>query len=240
VREVSRGWTWKRLETPGWKLLMADHVVVRGDVPVADLRAAAAYLEEFHAVLRETIGGDVSDLMFSARVFSDPRDFHLYASVAGAANAESLYDPRSAELALCLDRSRGRGGLARTLAHEFTHEYMDRVWKRTAPLWFAEGMAEYFANFEVREGRVRPGALDEEALLRLREAGTPSLRRLLRLGREEFYGPDFPILYAQAWAFVHYLFARRDGLIDLLLRGSPLEGIDALEEGWREYLGTLE
>lgn len=40
---------------------------------------------------------------------------------------------------------------------------MDRVWKRTGPLWFAEGVAEYFANFSVRDGRAVPGAVDHRA-----------------------------------------------------------------------------
>ena len=55
---------------------------------------------------------------------------------------------------VCLEGDPSPAWLQKTLAHEFAHEYMDRVWKRTDPLWFAEGVAEYFANFAVRDGRL--------------------------------------------------------------------------------------
>ncbi len=240
VRAASRGWEWKALETPGWKILLSDNFALRGDVPVDDLRRAAAWLEEFLRMLRASIGGDPSGMRFSVRIFAEPADFRRYAVLAGAANAESFYDPRSLEVVICQDAARGRPALQRTLAHEFAHEYMDRVWGRTDPLWFAEGMAEYFANFATREGRVHAGAVDGPALRLLSEGPTVPLSRLVRLKRDVFYGEGFPLLYAQAWSFVHYLFSRKDGLIDLLLRGGSLEDLDVLEKGWQEHLKTLK
>src|SRR5882672_11915697 len=73
IREASRGWEWKSLETPGWKLLMTPSFVVRGDVPVDDLRTVGATLEEFLRMARAALGGDDSGLMFSARVFAGAR-----------------------------------------------------------------------------------------------------------------------------------------------------------------------
>ncbi len=239
VRQASRAWEWKNLETPGWKILSADRAVLRGDVSVDSLRTAGAYLEAFFRMLQEALGGDASGIMFSARVFADPRDFRRYAVCAGAPQAESFYDPRTAELVVCWDGSRDLPWLQKTLAHEFTHAYMDRVWGRTEPLWFAEGMAEYFSNFAVREGRLGPGALDRRALLLLRLDDPVPLRRFVRLGRDEMYGATFPLLYAQAWSFVHYLCSRQDGVVDLLLRGRTPENLDELEKGWKEHLDKL-
>lgn len=240
VRATSRAWPWKPLETPGWKILMGDHFVLRGDVAIDDLRASGAYLEEFLRSIQGAIGGDAKDIMFSIRIFRDPRDFRRYAALAGAANAESYYDPRTQEVVICLDPARGRLGLQKTLAHEFAHEYMDRVFGCTSPLWFAEGMAEYFASFAVREGRVEPGAMDREAVRRVSLGAPEPLERFLAMTREDFYGHAFPLLYAQAWSLVHYLFSRGDGTIDLLLRGEKLEGVDEIEKGWRCHLEALE
>lgn len=239
VRERSRRWECKPLESPGWKLLRSDRAVLRGDVSPDALRASAAYAEAFLDMLSATLGGDASGIVFSLRLFADERDFRRYACRVGAANAESFYDPRTAEVVLCPDRARGEAWLQRTLAHELTHAYMDRVWKRTGPLWFAEGIAEYFSNFSVREGRVCPGAVDRRALLLVRLEEVPPLERLMGLGREEMYGPEFPARYAQAWSFVHYLFSRGDGLVDLLLRGGKLENLEELERGWKEHLARL-
>lgn len=240
VREASRGWEWKNLETPGWKLLMTPSFVVRGDVPVEDLRTVGAHLEEFLRMARSCLGGDDSGLMFSARVFSSVRDFRRYAARLGAPNAESFYDPRSAELVICLEGPPQPSWLQKTLAHEFAHEYMDRVWQRTGPLWFAEGVAEYFANFTVSEGRARPGAVDRRAVLLLSLEEPMPLEKFLGLGREEMYGVLYARHYAQAWAFVHYLFSRNDGVIDLLLRGSEPPNLAELEKGWRKHLSELK
>ena len=240
VREASRGWEWKNLETPGWKLLMTPSFVVRGDVPIDDLRTVGAHLEEFLRMAKDCLGGDDSGLMFSARVFASTRDFRRYAARAGAANAESFYDPRSAELVLCLEGPPPPSWLQKTLAHEFAHEYMDRVWKRTEPLWFAEGVAEYFANFAVRGGRACPGAVDRRAVLLLQIDEPMPLAKFLKLGRDEMYGLRFAHRYAQAWSFVHYLFSRDDGVIDLLLRGAQVPNVEALEQGWRKHLTELK
>ena len=239
VRTAAKGWEWRRLESPRWKILSSDHFALRGDVPIDDLRAAATYLEEFYRMLQKAVGGSPKGIKFSVRIFRDPADFRRYASRAGAPNAESFYCPRTREVVLFLDPQRGRPGLQRTLAHEFVHGYMDLVWDKTSPLWFAEGMAEYFSHFEVREGRAQPGAVDRRAMLLLAIEPPVPLKEFTRLGRSEFYGIRFVHLYAQAWAFVHYLFSREDGLIDLLLRGKGVVDPDALEEDWKTYLETL-
>lgn len=239
VRERSKGWEWKPLETSGWKILMAEHAVIRGDAPLETLRMSGAYLEAYRDMLIDSLGGDVEGLMFSARVFADPREFRAYASILGAPNAESLYDPRTREVVICHDPAKGTSWLRRTLAHEFTHAYMDRVFRRTDPLWLCEGLAEYFANFDVRDGRLVPGLVDRRALLLLSLEEPLPLRRFLRLRRDEMYGPSFPSHYAQAWSIAHHLMSRRDGTIDLLLRGEPVQDLDELEKSWREHLKKL-
>lgn len=240
VREAARGWTWKRMETPGWKVLSAGRFVVRGDVPVGELRRCGAYLGEFLRMMEASLGGEAKDAAFAARVFADPDAFRLFAARRGAANAESFYDPRIAELVICLEPERGDDWLRRTLAHEFAHAYMDRVWDCRGPLWFAEGMAEYFSGFTVREGRAVPGAVDRRALLLLRLDGTMPLEKYFALGRGEMYGVGFAKLYAQAWSLVHYLAAEDPETIDLLLRGGRLAEVEELEGRWLKYLETVD
>ena len=239
VRERSKDWTWKALESDGWKLLLADHAVRRGDAPLETLRTSGAYLEAYREMLMTSLGGNAEDVVFSARIFRDPREFRAYASILGASNAESLYDPRTQEIVICHEPEKGTSWLRRTLAHEFTHAYMDRVFQRTEPLWFCEGLAEYFSNFDVHEGRLRPGRVDRRALLLLSLEEPRPLRQFLRLRREDMYGPSFAVHYAQAWSLAHHLMSRGDGVIDLLLRGESLEDLDGLEGEWRKHLAKL-
>jgi hypothetical protein len=213
--------------------------VIRGDAPVETLRAAGVYLGAFREMLAGSLKGDAEGVMFSARVFGDPREFRAYASVLGAPSAESLYDPRTQEIVVCHEPAKGPAWLQRTLAHEFTHAYMDRVWRRTDPLWLCEGLAEYFSNYDVENGRLVPGRVDRRALLLLSLEEPTPLRRFLRLRRDEMYGPAFPVHYAQAWSLAHHLMSRKDGMMDLLLRGDPVRDLDELERGWREHLSRI-
>ncbi|HEX7898601.1 MAG TPA: DUF1570 domain-containing protein [Planctomycetota bacterium] len=239
VRERSKGWEWKPLESSGWKILMAEHVAIRGDAPLEALRTSGAYLEAYREMLRAGLGGDAEGIMFSLRVFADPREFRAYASILGAPNAESLYDPRTQEVVICHEPAKGPSWLRRTLAHEFTHAYMDRVFRRVEPLWLCEGLAEYFSNFEVLEGRLVPGRVDRRAVLLLSLEAPLPLARFLRLRRDEMYGPAFPSHYAQAWSLAHHLMSRRDGTMDLLLRGDPVQDLEELEKDWKIHLKKL-
>lgn len=241
LQKGTQAWEWKDLDAPGWKILIADHVVLRGDVSVELLRTIGAQVETYLGILREAIGGGSSEIMFNVRVFGDPKEFRKFATSANAANAEAYYDPRTRELVLDVDGSRGDEWLERTVAHEFTHAYMDRIFNVISPLWFAEGMAEYFTNLQVgRGGRLHPGALNEKGLgiLSVNMKDLLPLNKFVALGRDVFYGMEFHLLYAQAWMFTRFLFDRHPDLI-----GSMLErkGIDAgtLEEEWNVYLSGM-
>lgn len=241
LKEMASAWEWKESEAPGWKVLLGDHVVLHGNVSVDLLRVIGAQVETYLGVLRATIGGDPSNVMFSVRVFGKPKEFRRFATLANAANAEAYYDPRSTELVLDVDGSRGDEWLERTVAHEFTHAYMDRIFNVISPVWFAEGMAEYFTNLKVgQDGRLYPGALNEKGLgiLDVNRGDLLPLNTFTDLKRDVFYGMDFFVLYAQAWMFIRFLFDRHPDLIRALLNR---KGIDtgALEGEWNGYLSIV-
>ena len=92
----------------------------------------------------------------------------------------------------------------------------------------------------MRGGRLIPGAVDREALALLRLEGPLPLGAFLKSGREEMYGASFRLRYAEGWSFVHYLFSRNDGTVDLLLRGGSLQKPQELEQGWKKHLQDME
>ena len=85
-----------------------------------------------------------------------------------------------------------------------------------------------------------PWGAARRALLLLSLEEPMSLEKFLGLGREEMYGVLYARHYAHAWSFVHYLFSRNDGVIDLLLRGSEPPNVEELEKGWRKHLSELK
>ncbi len=92
---------------------------------------------------------------------------------------------------------------AHTVRHEGFHQFLDQL-APTAPVWFHEGMAEYYSSAEKLQGRWNPGYAYPHHLAILLERGTIPLSRLLRLESGAFMR-DAALHYAQAWAFVHLL-----------------------------------
>jgi hypothetical protein len=208
-------------------------------VGVDELRRAGAILEAFWEAAVERLGGDAEGHRFSVRIYRARADFRAYAAALGAPNAESLYDPRQSEIVLCTADVPGPSWLPRTLGHEFAHAYMDRVWRRTGPLWLAEGVAEYFANFKVKGGRVEPGAPDARALLLLEIDPPAPLGEFLRYGREEMYGIAYAHRYAQAWSLVHHLFSSPGAIRRALESGEAPGDLSSLERDWTAHLVRL-
>lgn len=239
IRALARGWPWRRMDIPDWKELVSVHAILQGDVGIDDLRKVAVYLETFRDAAQRLLGGALEGRPLRARLYRSRTDYLRYAHALGGGYSESLYDPRNREIVACLEDGHEELRLVRILAHEYAHAWMDRALDRREPLWLAEGVAEYFSNFTVAEGRLVPGAADRRALLLLEVDPPEPLADFLRLGRQEMYGIRYAHRYAQAWSFVHYLFTSKPEVADLLLRGGAPPELAALEGGWREHLRRL-
>ncbi len=92
--------------------------------------------------------------------------------------------------------------------HEYSHFLLNNAFAH-APLWFNEGLAEYFSTFEVTNGGRRAlvgKPIDRHvALLRERRLKLSELFAIAP-GSKEYTqeGLQRELLYAQSWALVHY------------------------------------
>lgn len=97
--------------------------------------------------------------------------------------------------------------LRRVIFHEGTHWFMSSF-DEYQPVWVAEGLAEVFSTFEVEKGKAKWGSPIGEHVMVLRELDRLPLAQLLATGQGElFHGNSIKtgIVYAESWAFVHYL-----------------------------------
>ena len=78
----------------------------------------------------------------------------------GASNAMSYYDPSTKDVVMWFDHTMTHDQLQALIAHELTHAYMDIVNECRGPLWFQEGMAEYFQHFTWTGSQLEPGAIN--------------------------------------------------------------------------------
>jgi len=228
---------WKRLDTPNF--------VVIGNVGAGDLRDTARQFEAFRETLGRLLGKGVTGsavptLVF---VFASDRDFApyklLYNGKPIAMSGVCMPGPDLNQIAMIRFSDEVA---ARVLFHEYTHELLANVF-RGAPVWFSEGLAEYYSTFEMRDDgrRALIGKPIASHVARLREGALLPIDTLIAVG------PDSPLynesdrrsmFYAESWALVHYLVtddARRAQLIRYLgllsQGGRPVEA-------WRQVFGT--
>lgn len=213
-------------------------ITVYGDLKHDDMRAVAVYALEFEEMLLRSIGGKPRNIPYYLRFYGDQREFRRHAALSGAANAMSFYDPRNRSIVMWFDDTMSHYDLQALVAHEFTHAYMDIVFDCCSPLWFAEGMAEYFQNFTWVKDHAVPGALNEEQLRLLRDDSYMDIDDFVLLGRDSFYGPRFKPLYAQAWTVVHFLFEYEPEKIQELLRRARVNVV-GLNDEWSTHLQAM-
>ena len=147
-----------------------------------------------------------------------------------------------------------RAGIDRIVFHELAHSFL-RNTIPGAPLWFNEGIAEYYSTFDARGVTVEIGRPITDHVLWLREKKMIPLAELFAI---DMKSPAYNernragVFYAQSWALVHYLLAgnseRREQLpklVSLLMSGRSADeavrgafGIDVamLEIELRRYV----
>ncbi len=136
--------------------------------------------------------------------------------------------------------------------HSFTHENYPGV-----PVWFDEGLAEYYSTFAIVGAEARVGLLVVPHLDWLRAGNWLPLDELLRVDHTSALYHETErtgTFYAQSWLLVHYLMSdpersRQLGrLLDGLAAAEPLEealatafgagAVPALERVLRRYLDS--
>lgn len=98
----------------------------------------------------------------------------------------------------------------RTIFHEYVHLLIENTMGSAVPLWFNEGLAEYYSTFDIMEGdrKVILGDLVRSHVLYLREKKLLPLRLLFTVDYKSPYyneGSKMNIFYAESWMLMHYL-----------------------------------
>ena len=98
----------------------------------------------------------------------------------------------------------------RTIFHEYVHLLVENTMGGTVPLWFNEGLAEYYSTFDITDEnrKVILGDLVRNHVLYLREQKLLPLRTLFAVDYKSPYyneGNKMNIFYAESWMLMHYL-----------------------------------
>jgi tetratricopeptide (TPR) repeat protein len=145
----------------------------------------------------------------------------------------------------------------RVIFHEYVHLLVNNSMGTTVPLWFNEGLAEYYSTFDMKdERRVLLGNLIPGHMIYLRRNEFLPLRTLFAVDyKSPYYNESnkMNIFYAESWMFMHYLMqADREQhrpqltrFVELLRAGTGIDdafqqafqcSVEAVEKDFRAYV----
>jgi tetratricopeptide (TPR) repeat protein len=99
-------------------------------------------------------------------------------------------------------------GVNHVVYHELTHYFLRNTLPAGVPLWFNEGLAEFYSTVTADTGSVDVGRPLEQHVLWLRNQPLIPLKDLFAINhdsKEYHEGNRQGVFYAESWALVHYL-----------------------------------
>jgi len=189
---------------PAWNEWTSPHFRLMTDVTdEAVAEHLATQLEQFRSAILATAWREVPE----------PTDLLEVIALRSAFETEAVLAPRTvAEFAhfggmnFVLTSATEHIDRAKTLKHEIVHALMHQLGlDRNAPVWFAEGIAEYLATTELDDGtnKVTFGSSDPDYLRAVHRLGLASWDELWA---PSAVGMEKCRQVATSWLLVHYLF----------------------------------
>lgn len=235
-----------------WTSVQSTNFLLVGNAKEGEIRKVAARLEQFRAAFMRLLPVAHFDasVPLTVIVFKDDAAYRpfepLYSGQSTGVVGFFQSNPDLDYITLTVDRKHVRS--ADTLAfHEYVHLLVRNSFGN-APLWFNEGLAEYYSTFEISDGnkKVTLGRPINYRLQTLREHELLPLEELFKLDENSPYYTEQAkrsLFYAESWAFVHYLLSgtRRMQLftyLELLAKGLDVEA--AFRQAFQADFATLE
>lgn len=213
-----------------WLTLRTRHHQVAGNVSARDLKDVALRIEQFReviAALNQATIEAAQGISAIVLAFPDERSYRPFMPMANGRRVPVgglfVAGPRGTYITLNLDAG---DEAYRGIYHEYSHYLLRNVFG-AAPLWFNEGLAEYYSTLEVSSDGRRAviGKPVPQHVELLRERRLPLATLLSITAASPIYSSDTPersVMYAQSWAMVHHALhaqpRRREALIDLAFK----------------------
>jgi len=222
-----------------WIRVQSANFFLVGNDSERDLRLVALKFEQF----REAFAQILPKLKLNSSV---PTRVVVFKSDSSFKPFKPLYQGKPTSVAgffqkgmdvnhICLTSEYSEERPFAAIFHEYVHQLTgDNV--RDLPLWFREGIAEYYSTFEVTDGdrKVSLGKPIANHVYLLRENRFLPLTTLFSVSHNS---PEYNerqkqgVFYAESWALVHYLMMGDNGkhhsklvqFLNLLASGTPLE-----------------
>ena len=192
---------WSRLRTPNFVLIGEG-----GDRPLRDV---AERLEQFREVFgrlfpstRKAMPAPIVVYVFTSRKAYEP---FMPVYNGKRVDVAGYFQATPGAYYITLDgQASGRG--FPVIFHEYVHLLTGNA-LADVPVWFNEGLAEYYQTYEMSGREATLGKVNEHHVFSLRERFIPLAGLLAVNHQSPMYneGDRRSVFYAESWALVHYL-----------------------------------
>src|SRR2546425_1884875 len=194
-----------------WTSVRSKNFLLVGNASEKEMRQVATRLEQFRDVFTRLFSGArfTSPVPTTVIVFKSMNSYKPFNPGNNAGYFQKGQDVNY--ITLTTEASQNPFSV---IYHEYVHLLVDNT-NGNVPVWFNEGLAEYYSSFDIEEDRkVHLGELIPYHLQTLREQKLLPLRTLFAV---DHYSPEYNegskrgMFYAESWALVHYLILSNNG-----------------------------
>jgi len=240
-----------------WIEVRSPHFTVFSNAGEKETRRTADQFEQIRQMFHSAFGGLRVDPAQPVIIVAVKSESTMKAflpeqwEVKGHVHAAGLYQPGLDKdyVVMRLD-SQGENPF-HTLYHEYTHALL-RLNFSYVPLWFDEGLAEFFGNSTLGEKESKTGTPDPGHIYLLQQSKLIPIETLLQVDHQSPYYNESnraSVFYAESWALVHYLMldqeARQKELLKNFLSawqksGSQVEAAQAAFGNLKQFGKQIE
>ena len=225
--------TWVSVRTKNFSLV--------GNASEKDVRKVASKLEQFREVFTQ---------VFPNAKFNTPvpttvvvfKNRNSYAPFSPRPGSSGYFQAGPDVNYIALTNESDSEDVFSIIFHEYTHLLVENTFPN-APLWFNEGLAEYYSTFSISgDQKVVLGMPVAHHVFKLRETNMLPLRTLFAVDHKSPHYNEknkTSIFYAQSWALMHYLIIGKAGRSEQLGKFMELLNFKVpLERAFQEAFGT--
>src|SRR5215217_9242954 len=225
-----------------WVSVRTKNFFLLGNAGEKDIKRVGLKLEQFREVFTR---------LFPSMRFNTPvpttvvvfKSDSSYGPFKPGPNVAGYFQPGSDVNYITLTTEvRGEQDPFSVIFHEYTHLLAENTFK-DVPLWFNEGLAEYYSTFKITEDqKLALGTAIGNHVFLLRESKMLPLRTLFEV---DYKSPHYNetnkagIFYAQSWALMHYLIIGKAGKVEQLGKFMELRSAQVpLDQAFQQAFGT--
>ncbi|MBC7910637.1 MAG: tetratricopeptide repeat protein [Pyrinomonadaceae bacterium] len=230
-----------------WTSIRSKNFVLVGNANEKEMRQIATRLEQFRDVFTRLLKQTnfSSSTPTTVIVFKSHSAYQKFAPPNTAGYFQPGNDMNYIALSPIQDEANDP---FRTIFHEFVHLLVKNN-VQNMPLWFNEGLAEYYSTFEIRgdDRKVRLGKVISGHVFELRQRKFIPLKTLFSVDHSSpLYNESNKqsMFYAESWALVHYLLLNEQRqpqlgrFLNLILAGKSPD--EAFPEAFQTDFATIE